>query len=93
MLLAAFDRAGGAFADWLITFGRVPLFYYVAHLYLIHALALTFSWVTPVLSCGDGVSLPWVYVVTLLVVLALNPVCRWYAGVKQRRTEWWWSYL
>jgi hypothetical protein len=38
-------------------------------------------------------SLPGVYLVWLLVVSALYPLCRWFAGLKQRRTEWWWSYL
>jgi len=27
------------------------------------------------------------------VVVALYPLCRWFAGIKRRRTEWWWSYL
>ena len=40
-----------------------------------------------------GLSLPGVYAVWLVVVLALYPLCRWFAGLKQRRTEWWWSYL
>ncbi len=26
-------------------------------------------------------------------VVALFPVCRWFARVKQRRSEWWLSYL
>ena len=40
-----------------------------------------------------GLSLPGVYAVWLLVLLALYPLCRWFAGLKQRHTEWWWSYL
>ena len=42
---------------------------------------------------GYGLSLPGVYAVWALVVLALYPLCRWFAALKQRRTEWWWSYL
>ena len=34
-----------------------------------------------------------VYAVWLFVVVTLYPLCRWFAGVKRRRTEWWWSYL
>jgi hypothetical protein len=34
-----------------------------------------------------------VYVVWAVVVLALYPLCRWFAALKQRRSEWWWSYL
>jgi uncharacterized membrane protein len=42
---------------------------------------------------GWGYSLPIVYAVWACIVAALYPVCRWYAGVKQRRTAWWLSYL
>ena len=34
-----------------------------------------------------------VYVVWALLVIALYPLCRWYAGVKARRQDWWLSYL
>jgi hypothetical protein len=34
-----------------------------------------------------------VYLVWAIVVMVLYPLCRWYAGVKQRRTDAWLSYL
>jgi hypothetical protein len=34
-----------------------------------------------------------VYLVWMVVVLAMYPLCRWYAGVKQRRSDPWLSYL
>jgi hypothetical protein len=105
LLLAAFERARGKLAQWITVFGRVPLFYYVTHLFLIHALAVIFA----VVVVGDatwlfggrpidrpaafGLGLPGIYVVWLFVVLALYPLCRWFAALKQRRREWWWSYL
>jgi uncharacterized membrane protein len=105
LLLAAFEQAKGRLAGWITTFGRVPMLYYVAHVFLIHAAAVAFSW----LATGDvawlfgalpsgkpagyGLALPGVYAVWIAVVLTLYPLCRWFAGVKRRRSDWWLSYL
>jgi uncharacterized membrane protein len=104
-MLAFLDGRTGL-ARPLVTVGRVPLAYYVLHLYLIHVAA-----VVAALLAGDslatlldgfhpfskpadaGFPLPVVYAVWLGVVLALYPFCRWFAGVKQRRDDWWLSYL
>lgn len=42
---------------------------------------------------GWGYSLPVVYLVWALVVAAMYPLCRWFAALKQRRTDAWLSYL
>ena len=105
ILLALFERVHGALAGLVTTFGRVPFFFYVVHVAFIHALAVAFAWIT----VGDigwtfgaflsqkpasyGLGLPGVYVVWLCVVAALYPPCRAFAALKQRRREWWWSYL
>jgi uncharacterized membrane protein len=105
MLVAALESVRGPVADWIATFGRVPFFYYVAHIFLLHALAVLFAWVT----IGEigflfgrlagrkpatyGMDVADIYAVWLAVVVSLYPLCRWFAGIKRRRTEWWWSYL
>ena len=105
MLVAAFEWVRGPVADWIAIFGRVPFFYYVVHIVLLHVLAIVFAWAT----IGDigwlfgplagrkpaayGLPLARLYAVWLAVVVALYPLCRWFAGIKRRRTEWWWSYL
>ena len=96
MLLASFEHARGAFARLLATFGQVPFFYYVVHIYLIHGLAVTTAFAmngaltsTPAI----GLSLPGVYVVWLLVLVLLYPICRWFAELKEHGSGWWWSYL
>lgn len=105
MLLAAFEGARGRLAGWITTFGRVPLFYYVAHIFLIHALAVAVAWAT----LGDaswlfggglsnkpeswGFALPIVYALWLVAVAMLYPLCRWFAEFKRRRGDWWLSYL
>jgi len=105
LLLAAFDGARGTSVDWIATFGRVPFFYYVVHIFLIHTLAVLFAWATigdapwlfgafpPNKPASYGLGLAGIYVVWLMVVVALYPLCGWFARIKQRRTEWWWSYL
>jgi uncharacterized membrane protein len=96
MLLGAFEQAGGRFAQVFAMFGQVPFFFYVVHIYLIHALAI----VTDLASTGVvtvtpllGFSLPEIYLVWLTVLALLYPICRWFAGLKARGTAWWWSYL
>ncbi len=42
---------------------------------------------------GFGYSLPSVYVIWLLVLALSYPLCRWFAGVKNRRSDWWLGYL
>ena len=105
-LLPALERMRGPFAEILLTIGRVPLFFWLLHVPLIHLVALAFSlarygeiipWLvrnppTP-LPPGYGYGLGVVYAVTLGVVAALYPLCRWFAGVKRRRRDPWLSYL
>ncbi len=103
-LLPLFERLTGPAARAVTVFGRVPLFFYVIHLYLVHALALavgviagfdarSFLHVWLMNPDGWGYGLPVVYLVWAGVVVALYPACRWFAGVKARRREVWLSYL
>ena len=103
-LLPLLERLRGPLARGVTVFGRVPLFFYVLHLFLIHLVALvvgtlagydprSFLRVWLYLPDGWGYGLPVVYLVWAGVVLALYPACRWFAGVKARRREAWLSYL
>jgi uncharacterized membrane protein len=101
LLLAWFERAPYLPGRPLLYFGRVPMFFYLLHLPLIHALALGTALATygPALLAaegpppGYGYSLPVIYAIWLGVVAVLYPVCRWFAGVKQRHRAAWLSYL
>ncbi len=102
VVLAWVDRPLGRWAERVALFGRVPLFYYVMHLALIHAVAIALAWralgrdaVTQAFLMTGGLrySLPAVYVLWVAVVLALYPACRWFAGVKRRSDAVWMSYL
>jgi uncharacterized membrane protein len=104
LLLAAADAWRGATGDVLALIGRVPLFYYVLHLGVIHALTLiigtlagfepaAFLTAWPFLPRGWGYGLPVIFAVWSAVVLALYPACRWYAAVKTDRPGSWLRYL
>ena len=96
VLLASFERVRGTFARLLATFGQVPFVYYVVHIYLIHGLAVATGFaMTGVLTSTPtiGLSLAGVYFVWLLVLVLLYPICRWFAGLKERGRARWWSYL
>jgi uncharacterized membrane protein len=103
LLIPVFDRARGAFARGLETFGRVPLFYYVLHIPLIHLTAIAISLirtgaVTPWLFGNhpmeppeppDGYrwSLTLLYLVTAVCVGLLYVACRWYADRRKASTS------
>lgn len=93
----------------LVVFGRVPFFYYMVHIYLIHTLSLFatvwqgFPWQDTVLSPDKfsngalddhGFSLPVVYAVWIGVVLVAYFPSRWYAAYRSAHKEkWWLSYF
>jgi len=96
ILLGLFETARGAFAGILSVFGQVPFFFYVVHIYLIHGLAVATGLVmTGVLSSRPaiGLDLAGVYLVWLIALALLYPVCRWFAALKARGRGWWWGYL
>jgi uncharacterized membrane protein len=93
----------------VIVFGRVPFLFYVLHLYVIHALAMLFLvykgheaseyiFSAENLRSGRlsnfGLSLGAVYVVWLLILVLLYPLCRWYQNYRENHpSRWWLRYL
>jgi uncharacterized membrane protein len=106
-LLPLAERARGWFAEMLAVFGRVPLFYYLLHIPLIHvtALGVTFlregnvhpEWYAYApftdVPPGSRWSLPLLYLVFSLVVTLLYFPCQWFAGLKARHREGWLRYF
>jgi uncharacterized membrane protein len=106
--LAVIERAGvrGPIGRALLTFGRVPLFYYLLQWYVIHGLAvltgllrgLPVAWeFSPEALAkppdGWSLSLPLIYVAWAVAVAILYLPCHWFAGVKARHPGGWLSYL
>jgi hypothetical protein len=103
LVLPFLEKAGGGVAGVLTTFGRVPFFYYVLHIPLIHLAAIVVSLlrtgaISPWLFLNHPVMIPpapegyvWslglLYLVWAIVLVALYFPCRWFAGVKQRRKD------
>ena len=90
--------------------GAVPMFYYLAHIAVLHLVAVAmclarYGSIRPAVESptldrfpmtqlpGWPLSLPLVYLAWIGVVMVLYPLCRWYAGVKQRSRNPWLSYL
>jgi uncharacterized membrane protein len=98
LLLAAVDHARGRIANMFVTFGRVPFFFYLLHIPLIHAAACVVSliregrvdpWLftnhpmNPAeLPNGYMWSLPLLYLVFAICVAILYVPCRWYARIR-----------
>jgi uncharacterized membrane protein len=89
----------------VFTFGRVPMFYYVLHLYWIHCLAWLLARLLGQPSAwlawhgsgdsppGYGHGLPFIYAVFILSIVVLYFPCRWMEKVKKRRKDWWLRYI
>jgi uncharacterized membrane protein len=108
-LLPFFERARGVVGDALTVFGRVPLFYYLLHIPVIHTAALVVSLVRegrinpwlfanhpmmpPPVPEGYRWSLPLLYLVFVIVVALLYVPCRWFARIKARHRDSWLRYL
>ena len=109
LVMPFLEGARGRVVRWLELFGRVPFFYYVLHIPLIHVVAVLISLVRTPESTGwlvanhplappdvpDGYtwSLPLLYCVTALVVIGLYFPCRWFARVKAEGRHSWTRYL
>jgi uncharacterized membrane protein len=110
LALAAFDRVRtnrNAVARAFTVFGRVPLFYYVIHIYTAHLIAIVVALafgqpvgrilnggflLTPP-EPGYGHHLAFIYLVWMLMNVVLYFPCRWFAEYKRTHRQWWLSYV
>lgn len=104
--LALLEHVSGRMGRFFTVYGKVPMFYYLLHVPLIHTLAM----VVAVVNGNDvsrftqglffvepdptwGFNLPVVYLIWIIVVLLLYFPCRWFMRLKAQRKDWWLSYL
>lgn len=110
IFLALIDgvKAERGWSRIFLVYGRVPLFYYVLHIYLLHIIAIVAALVSHQPAAwlwhggfflqrtpeGYGHGLGFVYAMWLLAVTLLYLPCRWFMELKQRHRDWaWLSYL
>ena len=109
IFLALAEKWKGKLSDRLITIGCVPMFFYVAHIFAIHIVA-TFAAVLTGFKFSDmiidvfvifqpelqgyGFNLFVTYIIWILIILILYPICSWFNKYKSNnRDKWWLSYL
>jgi uncharacterized membrane protein len=98
------------FQKWaqpIVIFGRVPLLFYILHLYAIHFAAILLAkafhqpvgwlwrgsfWMNPIPE-GYGHGLPLIYLIWFIIMVILYFPCAWFAEYRRRRIKWWLSYL
>ncbi len=106
LFLANSEKWKGKVVDYFTVFGRVPFFFYIIHLYFIHISAAVvaeltgYGWEIMVQSNFDpdlknfGFTLPIVYLIWIVIILILYPLCKKFDLYKQNHKEiWWLSYL
>ncbi|RYY59644.1 MAG: DUF1624 domain-containing protein [Chitinophagaceae bacterium] len=106
LFLGLTEKSKGAIVRIVSVYGRVPMFYYLIHIYIIHLLAIITSafipgqdWQVWILEKpiwfspnlkGYGFSLPIAYLIWIGIVAGLYPLCKWYDRYKQTHKEKWW---
>ncbi|MBY0426576.1 MAG: heparan-alpha-glucosaminide N-acetyltransferase domain-containing protein [Cytophagales bacterium] len=109
LFLAFIESIKNKATDFLLVFGRVPLFYYFLHVALIHSLAILLmamtgqDWKGMIISGTDfvqerlinsGYPLAITYLVWIGIIAMLFPLCKWYMIYKSKnKGKWWLSYL
>ena len=107
IMLGLLDRLSRNSFAFIQVFGRVPFFFYILHIYLIHALAVILFFVqgysekeiapqhVPFYFRPDhfGFNLGGVYLLWLAVLFILYPFCKWYDNYKSVHKKWWLRYI
>jgi uncharacterized membrane protein len=105
-LMPLLENANNKVSRFFSVYGRVPMFYYILHIYLLHEMALLSGIIagapieifTKNGALFDpkntwGFSLGIVYLYWISAVLLLYFPCRWFMKVKAKHKKWWLSYL
>lgn len=106
-LIAYAEKAKGWFVNILTVYGKVPLFYYLVHVLIIHTSALLVNYFKEGQMHGEWYltapftflpeefrwSLPLLYLVFFIDVFLLYFICKWYAKIKAENPTGWLRYI
>lgn len=108
LLLAIAEHAGAGFTRVTTVYGKVPMFYFIVHFYMIHCITIVvlllqgFHWSQLEFATGSfgrpngvisGLSLSYIYLIWIGVVVALYLPCKWYGEFKMTHQQGWLRYL
>jgi uncharacterized membrane protein len=108
LLLASSDTWSDSVKKYIIVYGKVPLFYFIVHFYLIHCLTILmlsfqgFDFAQMEFATGtfgrpkgvaSGLPLWSIYLVWLFVVVMLYKPCEWFGRYKATHNHWWLRYI
>jgi len=108
LLLAFAENFHNRIKEVTSVYGKVPLFYFVLHFYLIHIIALImlfaqgFNWAQLEFATGtfgrpkglpSGWSLGAIYLIWIAVVVSLYKPCKWFGAYKAKNKNWWLRYI
>lgn len=103
LVLAYTENVTGKMVNFFSVFGKVPFFYYVIHIYVIHALALIlawgtgFGWKSMIITAGwvsstpelkgYGLSVGYLYLIWIGLIILLYPLCKKFSLYKLNHKE------
>jgi len=108
LLLAFADQFNNGIKKVTAVYGKVPLFYFIIHFYLIHTITLIilfaqgFDWSQLEFATGtfgrpknieSGLPLWGIYLIWISIVVILYKPCIWYGDYKARKSNWWLRYI
>lgn len=105
ILLSLFEESTGKCSKIVSVYGRVPFFYFLVHFLIIHVICMILFFAnghtlseanTGFLhfkSPNDGLPLGVIYLIWIVIVVAMYPLCKRYDRLKSSHKKWWLSYL
>ncbi len=108
LLLAQAEQVRGRWQVIVSRYGKVPLFYFLLHFYLIHAIMFIVLWAQGIswgqmefatgtfgrpTTIGSGIKLWAVYLIWMVVVAILYKPCVWFGQYKATHNKWWLKYI